>query len=411
MHFVLIYPGFGVLGGIETLIARMSRWLVANGHQVTVLTESLRNWGDLLPKEAHALELGDRFRQLYYYFHGQNVLAEFGVRPPDVIKSFDLQSSWVACQLAARAGNGCRVIAGIYNPNVFKSQYTGDAMAFWTVESLHLRNFLQSIPASARVFCWAEDMKELEEIHGQQAVLWPLPIDTRQFHPAAHRAKRGNIVSVGRLSVMKEYNLYMIDIVRDLVRKGHEVSWTVYGDGKYESQMRENIRRHGLENVITLKGSIPYERLWQALSDAYVFVGMGTAVLEAALFGIPVVTARPYDREGMTCGPLYQFPPGCVQFSDPAQPLLKVADEIERVLCLTPEGYRAEQEKIRAYVQMYEMDSSMQRFLKLVREAEPFSRRMGLYLMNYPLHLIRRFKRRLDNDPVTPVSTCKGVAN
>jgi glycosyltransferase involved in cell wall biosynthesis len=393
MRFLLVYPAFGVLGGIETLIARMSRWLVENGHEVTVLTESKQNLGDLLPERVRCIALGGRFRELSYYFRARKLWKTLEIGAPDVIKSFDVRSSWIACQLAALQGNGCKVMAGIYDPNVFKVWYAPDSRAFWKVDSLHLKNFLENIPPSARLFCWKDDMEHFEGAYHQRGVVWPLPLDSKQFLPALRQPKWGKIVSVGRLSSMKEYNLYMIDVVRDLIKKGYQVSWSVYGEGVYEPKMRERIKQEGLEGAIELKGLLPYEQFWQAIQDAYIFVGMGTAILEASFFGVPNVFATPFDSGGLTYGPVYRLPLGSTVPSKGSLPTLKVVDEIERILCLGPSEYLSEQELVRNHVQGHEMDASMRQFLKLVQDAEPFVRRPLLYLASYPLYLFRHLNR------------------
>jgi len=397
MRFLLIDTSQNVLGGVETLIARMSGWLVTNGHEVTILTESYRNWDYVLPKGVHCIALGARFRELWHYFHAKKLWKTLDIPAPDVIKTFRLRPTWIACQLAALAGNRCKVIAGIYEPEVFNVQYAPRSLALWKVDRLHdrlhLKNFLENIPPSARVFCFANEMKELEDVYHQRAVLWPLPIDTKQFLPAVRRPKWGKLVSVGRLSEMKEYNLYMIDVVRDLINKGYDVSWSVYGEGKYKSEMRERIKSQGLEAAIELKGLVPYERFWQALEDAYVFVGMGTAILEASFFGVPNVFARPYDRQGLTYGPIYRHPLGSTVPTHNCPPTLRVTDEIERILRLSPSEYLAEEALVRNHVQGHEMDASMRQFLKLVQDAEPFVRRPFLYLASYPLYLFRHLNR------------------
>src|SRR5690606_16390596 len=116
---------------------------------------------------------------------------------------------------------------------------------------------------------------------------WPLPVDSDHFIPADRRPIWGKIVSIGRLSEMKEYNFYMIEVVAELIRRGYDVTWTVYGAGEFEEVMRTMIRERNLEGVIALAGPMPYERCRQVLSDAYVFVGMGTTIVEAAMFGVP----------------------------------------------------------------------------------------------------------------------------
>src|SRR6266850_1170401 len=184
MHFLFVYPSPGILGGIETLIARMSRWLVRNGHQVTLLVKDNKHWASLLPKETRCVALGERFRELDYYFHAKRLLDSLGIAKPDVIKSFDIPSAWCASQLATATGNDCKVLAGVYNPYLFKHQYAPKTLSFWDAETLYMKNFLESVPETARLFCGVDQIDELEQVHRQTGVLWPLPIDEKEFDPA-----------------------------------------------------------------------------------------------------------------------------------------------------------------------------------------------------------------------------------
>jgi hypothetical protein len=391
MNFLLVYPSPGILGGIETLMGRMSRWLLEQGHQVTILTSSDEHWRDVVPKEARCLALGEKFGGLKYHFHAGRLLKELGVPAPDVIKSFNVKSAWIASQIATRINNGCKVIAGIYNPNVFTVECPPSSLAFWRRDGLYLRNFLNNIPTNARLFCDVSQIEELQATHQQEGLLWPLPIDTRHFLPATRKAKWGKIVSVGRVSPMKEYNLYMIDVVKELIRRGRNVTWSVYGEGPYEPEMRRRIKQEGLESVISMEGTVPYERFWQVLQDACVFVGMGTSILEASLFRVPNVVACGYDREGVTYGPLHRLPQGSIGQLTTCPPRLKVVDEIERILGFNDAEYAAEQEAVYRHVQVHTMEQSMTRFLELVREADPIKLlKPTLYLANYPLYLINR---------------------
>jgi glycosyltransferase involved in cell wall biosynthesis len=395
MRFLFIHPSTGVLGGIETLLARMSRWLTENHHQVTLLVEQPGKWTDLLPRGVKCVVLDKRFPKLYYYFHARRLWNSLGIEKPDVIKSFDMGSSWIACQLAGIMGNNCKVIAGIYNPSIFRWYWVPESLLPWSIKRLYLRNYLKCIPASARVFCGVDQIEELEEVHQQAGILWPIPIDTTQFLPASRKPKWGRIVSVGRLSPMKDYNFYMFDVITTLRKKGYDVTWSVYGTGEYESRMRERIEQHGLQQVVSMEGAVPYNRFWKVLEDAYVFVGMGTAILEAALFKVPNVNALAYDREGMTHGSVHHFPPGSIGPSIVSPPRLKVVDEIERILRLGSAEYQTEAELVYAHMQDHLLDNSMNHFLKLVREAGPIRSPKMLYLANYPLWLIRCVMKRL----------------
>lgn len=389
MRFLFIHPSTGVLGGIETLLARMSQWLIENGHQVTLLAEQPGKWTELLPRDVRCIVLDKRFPKLFYYLHARRLWNSLGIEKPDVIKSFDIGSSWIACQLADIAHNDCKVVAGIYNPYIFKWYWAPKSLSPWSVKRLYLKNYLKCIPANARVFCGVDQLEELDEVHHQQGLLWPIPIDTTQFELAVRKPKWGKIVSVGRLSPMKEYNLYMIDVIKALRDRGREVTWTVYGAGGYENEMRERIRKNKLEPFVFMKGAVPYARFWKVLEDAYVFVGMGTSILEAALFQVPNVNANAYDREGLTCGSVYTFPAGSVG-PGYAPPKLKVIDELERILNLNPGDYRAEENRVGSCVAMHEVNNSMNNFLQIVREAEPVASDKFLYLSNYPLWFVRQ---------------------
>jgi len=398
MHFLFIYSTPGYLGGIETLIVRMSRWLVHKGHRVSLLIDSPENWAHLLPQEVKCMALGKRFPELYYYFHAQRLWKSLNLPKPDVIKSFDIGSSWIACQLASITGDLGKVLAGIYNPNVFNWYYATGALPFWDAKKLYVNNFLENIPANARLFCGVDQIEELEQVHRRQGVLWPIPIDTGEFDCATRHPKWGKIVSVGRLSPMKEYNLYMIGVIKELRDRGNDVSWVVYGTGEYEMPMRKAIKKHGLDQVVTLAGTVPYHRLWKVLEDAYIFVGMGTANLEASLFKVPNVTAAAYDRDGLTWGPVYQLPIGSLGQVGSVPPAFKVVDEIQRILRLTSAAYAVEQEMVCNHVRVHSMDASMSRFLKLVNEASPIKQKMRLYCANYSLWFLRRVLSRMRRD-------------
>ena len=394
MHLLLIYSSQGVLGGTETLILRMSRWLVNQGHQVTLFIELPGQWMELLPKEVRCIALEKRFPELYYYVHARRLWKSLGIPDPDVIKSFDIGTCWIACQLATQIDHHCKVVAGLYGPNMFARHYSTKSLSFWEANKIYVENYVKNIPANNRLFCSVDQVEEYKDIHHGASVLWPIPIGSSEFEPAHRKPKWGKIVSVGRLAPMKEYNLYMIDVIRALRAQGHDVTWTVYGAGEYEVVMRDAIRKHGLEQLISIEGTVPYKRFWRVLEDAYIFVGMGTTILEASLFSVPNITAAAYDRDGLTWGPIYRLPQGSLGTTTDSPPTLKVRDEIERILHLSQSEYSAEQERVYRHVQVHEMNASMSRFMELIQSASPFRQSIPLYFANYPFWFLRRIFKR-----------------
>jgi glycosyltransferase involved in cell wall biosynthesis len=394
MKLLFVYESNGDLGGTETLMARMARWLLKNGHEVSVLVRRGDKWLQTMPKEAKVVVLGERFCELQYYFHAKRLWKSLGLPNPDVIKTFSPASALCACQLSHILGNKCKVIAGLYGGLLFKWYYAPQAMGGWSQARLHLENYLHCIPANARLMGGTDLIDELMEVHNERSLLWPLPIDTQVFEPAVRKPQWGKIVSVGRLAPAKDYNFYMIDVVKELRARGYKIEWCVYGEGEYETEMRRRIRQEGLESAISIRGIAPYHQFWKVLSDAYVFVGMGTAILEASWFRVPNVYANPYDRVGLTYGPVYRIPEGSVVPALNSPPTIKVVDEIERFLRLNATEYQTEEESVYRHVQCHEMDKSMNHFLQIVREAGHVKYRESLYWTNYLFCLMRRMTKQ-----------------
>lgn len=402
MHYLLVYPSPGIWGGIETQILRMSHWLVSHGHQVTVLTDSARDWGGLLPPDVRRIELGDRFGALNYYFSAKRLWRSLNLPQPDVVKSFnwEFKTAWIGYQLAAITG--ARAAAGIYAP-VSLLRLVSSGFCF--------QNFIQNVPAQARLFMSPEQIESFKELYGQGGELCLLPVDSSLFHAATRQPKWGKIVSIGRLSDMKGYNFYMIDVIEELIRRGYEVTWTVHGTGEFEGEMQQIIRDRKLEGVITLAGAMSYERCRQMLAEAYVFVGMGTTILEASLFEVPNVLALAYDREGVTYGSIYRVPLGSVGDVRKEPPTLKVTDEIERILKLDPVEYAAEAKRVCQYAQPYESNEAMKRFIEITREAPRPRRPLGPCLMNYVLGPERRVTRIWQHRSSQLIRLIRGVAS
>jgi glycosyltransferase involved in cell wall biosynthesis len=196
---------------------------------------------------------------------------------------------------------------------------------------------------------------------------------------------------------MKEYNIYMIEVVARLRRKGLPVKWIVYGEGPLGSEMKARINGLGLNEAIELKGILPYAEFASALQDAYIFVGMGTAIIEAALCRVPGVVALAYDTTGVTYGPLYQFTFGNCGSLMATPPATTVQAEIERILRYSQQEYEAEMQRTRDYAQRYEMDSTMEQFLKIVKNASMPRASRGLFYLFYLHSIMIKFRHKIEH--------------
>jgi glycosyltransferase involved in cell wall biosynthesis len=197
---------------------------------------------------------------------------------------------------------------------------------------------------------------------------------------------------------MKEYNLFMVDVVKSLVSKGRSVSYHIYGGGNMEAKVRQKINDCGLRQCIELHGRLPYEKMEEALRSAALFVGMGTAMIEAAQLGVPSLMACPFDATGKSYGPIFNFPTSAdAQQKMLAQPPARsMAEDVERVLSLSKEDYKSECQKTYEHAKYWSLSERMTEFMSIVTVAPWFKKRKWHYILNRfkygAMYRMRRFR-------------------
>jgi glycosyltransferase involved in cell wall biosynthesis len=103
---------------------------------------------------------------------------------------------------------------------------------------------------------------------------------------------------VGQIIKRKGWN-YLLEAARCLVEKGLDTfSVTVVGDGEQRDQLKASVCSLGLQHIVKMVGSVPYQRLGAHFEAADVFVlptledTWGMVVSEAMAFGKPVLCSR-----------------------------------------------------------------------------------------------------------------------
>lgn len=394
MHFIFISTFLGPVGGIEVLIARMSKWLLEKGHRVTLLTTTVRESRELFPKKMNFVELGDQLSQLCFWHTSRKTWADLRVDRPDVIKTFDLTASWIASILSSQIRPAPKVLFGNYFPYLIPESRNPLKFLTYRLFLLNLRrNF-----ADDSIICMSEEqISDFRRHYGgnRNPNFWPLPVEDPSKTGPTRTPKWGRIVSVSRLAPMKEYNLYMIDVVARLRQKGCPVTWTVYGEGEFAAAMMARINALGLGEAIKLKGRLANSKFAEAMQHAYVFVGMGTSAIEAAMCGVPTIVALAYDTTGLTYGPLYRFNFGNVGERMDARPTTTVEAEIKRVLVLPKAEYEREMQRTREYAKCYEVDGTMEQFLEIVGKASAPKACYALFYWYYIHSLAERLRQKV----------------
>lgn len=351
LRHVFVYSCLDV-GGVETLIVRLSNWLVANGHDVLLVLIKPGKLDHLLHPAIETIFLGGNVRAFLPWLIATKIGRE-KLTDVDVLCAFDPQSLWMAMLCVPLVNEKARLFVGVYHPRIYFFSRQADLRA-----ALHLKLLRGGVMPESIAFmneaCRASHESSLG-MDFSRSRIFPLPIADSGVRSCA--PLRFKVVSVGRLTAFKTYNIYMIDVVHALVTSGMtDVSWHVYGDGPLLAEMLSRIEDRGLQDHIILHGVVPYEELFTAIADAYAFVGMGTALIEAGSYGVPSIPA--IESEGaVACGYIYELDGFNVGEMDSRQSRVEVQVLLERLFAMSETEYKAESDKTRNHCVRFLIES------------------------------------------------------
>ncbi len=138
------------------------------------------------------------------------------------------------------------------------------------------------------------------EIPDARVVRAPVGVDTRRWTPAEGgrgEVRSFNVLSVGRLHHAKRHDL-LIEAVGLLWAEGRDVRLRILGGGPEEPELREQTRRLGLDDRVTLAGSVSEDRVIEEVrgSDAFALANpaepLGVVFMEAMSCAVPVIGVR-----------------------------------------------------------------------------------------------------------------------
>lgn len=201
---------------------------------------------------------------------------------------------------------------------------------------------------------------------------WPvlrLPLSKGSSAWSANGSQILNIVSIGRLVPFKGYNRAAPSIVAALLSAGTRVVWTIWGDGEDQELIKSLIKNHGVSGAVVLRGSLPYEKIEEELKRHDLFIGMGTAMLEAGLVGIPTICALENGSdEGY--GFLPDVPSDSVGDRKEGYPVEPLIDTIRRFATMSPADRTRLSQRCSENAQV--RSATLAEFAKAIRNASPW---------------------------------------
>lgn len=335
------------IGGIETFFVRMAKARSRLGKTTRVLLVGPREASNLhllneIQKFAEVVFLEDYVRLPKFLYRlvplhlillvplNKNKLAfifkdVFNVHVPSSI--FGLLYS----KLAAHLKLCCPLTIGVYHSREF-IWGAGGPIPYY--ERINRNLFFDGVPRRNLMF-FNEKLVDLYWKGNEGADVNVFPLGVIESSGLAEKVDNNELVigSIGRLVSFKTYNLWMIDVVKELKSQGIKVKYIVYGDGPLRLEMQKKINLYDLKNDIFLKGLLPYAEFSNAIKCFDVFVGSGTAIVEAASAGIPSIIGIESVGEALTYG-YFSDIPGFSYHEDNLYPKVQVADVLAKFVNL-----------------------------------------------------------------------------
>jgi glycosyltransferase involved in cell wall biosynthesis len=111
-----------------------------------------------------------------------------------------------------------------------------------------------------------------------------IPVD-RKF--ANYEREGARLVSVGNLVNFKTYNRHIIGVVAELAEKYPDMRYEIFGTGPEESALKVLVQNLRVQDRVHFYGPVPYSKFAETVCSATLFIGSGTALIEAAALGVP----------------------------------------------------------------------------------------------------------------------------
>ena len=127
-------------------------------------------------------------------------------------------------------------------------------------------------------------------------------VDKKEIEITREKGEVLKVCSVGRLVSFKTYNINMLKVVSELVERDIRIEYHIYGDGPERNNITALINKLGLSGVVKLKGNLDYKDFDKVVQKYDIFVGSGTAIIQASALGVPSIVGIEYLHEELTYG-------------------------------------------------------------------------------------------------------------
>lgn len=308
---IIIFFHDFIMGGSETLILRIIRWLVENKHEVTVICKSCIEYFEFEFQKSNIelIKVSD-----YSYKKIKNILCKISTNVPqeqyyitffmdDFIftekllhnKKNILNIFYILHPLHTIALGRLEKIKKPFNKRILKTAYNQNKLVFMDEDCISV--------------CEKHYNLNLKDEY-KKIIRLPMKINSNPTEPKKKK-EDFNILTITRLDFpFKGYVLGLIDDFAELKKIYSKITLTIIGDGKGKEVVEKKIKQIDTKTQqdIFLKGTIPYNQLDSYFKKADVYVGMGTTLLDASNNGLISITVYSYTYQFFATGFYYENP-------------------------------------------------------------------------------------------------------
>lgn len=372
------------LGGVQVAIRLQRRFLERAGHRVTIAAPALHRPGYLSDREDRAAYVDlpsvpiTKDREYAFTWAGSRtdrVLAAALARVPPVDLVHVQGDFWGALiGIRAARGLGVPVVHTMHN-NVNAGTRAITPLAPVVFIGFRALRMLALGPCSVRVSrtargAWrylaelaaeavtviapslhfAQELRRRGVAENVEVVPNGVDDDTIANVRALPRKARSRpkLIWLGRMSKEKR----MLELIEAIAKSGINADVALYGAGMLLPRVRKRIRQLGLEDRVTVPGSVPYVAALMAMHDADAllqtsigFETQGLTPFEAAALGTPTVFCDPKIADDVQADPAWQVADDSVE--ELAATLSRVVSE----LAAAPDRLRVPKEQATRFLQ------------------------------------------------------------
>lgn len=365
LEFIFVYGSLRT-GGIETLIVRMANFLVSQGVPVSIYCAQ---GGELRSLLTSGVSFVEAFSSADLVKDARAYVSSKGIDTNILIISFDPISAARALMIETGLPKWVNAvhISGVYHPRAYfmKGERIDRIVINFLIACAVGKRQLFFMNAECRrshSVRWGTDLSE--------SSILALPINQVDQRWRVSDRSRVRVISVGRLVLFKKYNIGAAKIVKSCLDRGIEVTWDIFGEGLLKESIQAEIEASGVSEHVRLMGTLDYRDYSERVAGYDIFVGMGTAALEAAMLGVPTICAT-VDEDFRCYGYLHELPFGNVGEVQEVPPLVELSDLIEQY----SKAGRQQREHLslqsRMTAEMYGMPKFVEEIISMVSSKNP----------------------------------------